>query len=378
MILEYGAKNYFSFKEWVTISFKLGQQCPVDITQGDDFTKIIGVKGANASGKTNVLKILNFLSKFCISSFNEKPEELIGIQSFFSNKKHTEFYVEFKCNDILYKYELELTENKIYRETIYKRVKREVKILERIKNKLVLCNAKYKKLNIITLRDNASIISTAHQYGNKELYDIHTFFSHIYTNVNFFGLTDSIQDESLVSKFLIENKNYFDFVKKLIIKYDPDISDIEIKTREIETGTRYYPIFTYDVDAVHNFLTFHIQSSGTKALYKYLSRYKDALDTGGLLVFDEFDINLHPDILPDLLSLFSNKEINKKGAQIIFTTHNTSILDFLGKYRVYLVNKEHCESYAYRLDEIPGDILRNDRDISPIYRSGKIGGIPKL
>ena len=93
---------------------------------------------------------------------------------------------------------------------------------------------------------------------------------------------------------------------------------------------------------------------------------------------DEFDINYHAFILPKLISLFENKDINKKTAQFIFTSHNTEIIDTLGKYRTYLVNKENNESYCYRLDEIQGDILRNDRLISPIYKEGKIGGVPKL
>ncbi|RLO37994.1 abortive infection protein, partial [Serratia marcescens] len=49
-----------------------------------------------------------------------------------------------------------------------------------------------------------------------------------------------------------------------------------------------------------------------------------------------------------------------------------------GKYRTYLVNKEKNESYCYRLDEIKGDILRHGRLISPVYKEGKIGGVPKL
>lgn len=378
MILEFGARNYFCFKEWLTISFRLGKKCPKEISLGEDFTRILGVKGANASGKTNVLKILNFLSSFCCNSFNEKPEELIEIQSFFYNDKPSEFYVEFLLDGITYKYEAELTDKRVYRETIYKTVKREVKIIERINNELKICNNKYKKLKVITLRDNASIISTAHQYGYKELGEIYTFFSRIFTNVNYFGMNAGVPDENTISKFLSENEDYFNFVKELIIKYDPDIKDIEIKSREVDNGKRYFPIFLYDYDTENDYLTFHTQSSGTKSLYYNLLRYKIALNFGGLLVLDEFDINLHPDILPDLLSLFLDKKLNSKSTQLIFTTHNTSILDYLGKYRVYLVNKEQNESYAYRLDEIPGDILRNDRDISPIYRSGKIGGIPKL
>ena len=104
----------------------------------------------------------------------------------------------------------------------------------------------------------------------------------------------------------------------------------------------------------------------------------DLRRSGGLLILDEFDINLHPHILPKLLNLFNDKTFNTEGAQMIFSTHNGEVLDWLGRYRCYLVNKENNESYAYRLDEIPGDVLRNDRPITPIYNRGDIGGVPKV
>jgi hypothetical protein len=63
---------------------------------------------------------------------------------------------------------------------------------------------------------------------------------------------------------------------------------------------------------------------------------------------------------------------------MIFTTHDTDIIDLLGRYRTYIVNKDENESYVYRLDELPGDMLRNDRPISPAYKDGKIGGKPRL
>jgi hypothetical protein len=53
-------------------------------------------------------------------------------------------------------------------------------------------------------------------------------------------------------------------------------------------------------------------------------------------------------------------------------------MDYLGKYRVVFVNKEDNESFLYRLDELPGDLLRNDRSIEGVYNTGKIGGRPKL
>jgi hypothetical protein len=126
------------------------------------------------------------------------------------------------------------------------------------------------------------------------------------------------------------------------------------------------------------FLTFQEQSSGTKELYRQLGLYKIALSNGKTLVLDEFDINLHPDLLPLLVDLFEDKKTNPYNAQMIFTTHHTEIMNKLGKYKIVLVNKEDNESFLYRLDEIPGDMIRNDRPITPIYNAGKIGGKPKI
>ncbi|MFC1750737.1 ATP/GTP-binding protein [Pseudomonadota bacterium] len=379
MILEYGARNFYCFKEWVTISFKLNQQCPTEISEGLEYTKILGVKGANASGKTNALKAIAYLSDFCTNSFSKKPDDSTDVVSFFSNENPTEIYAEFKANNILYRYEVELDSNKILRETIYRTKKRESKVVERIGNKLTVCTNDFNKLNIIKLRDNASLISTANQYEISAIAEIYLFFRLILSNTFKYGLADT-PDVYAISEFLHSAPEYLGFVKKLIMRYDENIIDIELFDREGEDGkTIYFPIFHHDIpESKRNSLIFAEESSGTKALFLQLARYKHILDCGGLLVLDEFDINLHSDILPDLLSLFADKQLNPKHAQLIFTTHNTSILNFLGKYRSYLVNKERGESYAYRLDEIPGDILRNDRNISHIYKSGKIGGIPKL
>lgn len=98
---------------------------------------------------------------------------------------------------------------------------------------------------------------------------------------------------------------------------------------------------------------------------------------GGILILDELDINLHPDLIPILLNFFESEKLNPKNAQLIFTTHNNEIMDRLKKSRIILVNKEDNESYLYKLDET-GEILRNDRSISKIYNTGKLGGKPNI
>ncbi|EPD8202479.1 AAA family ATPase, partial [Yersinia enterocolitica] len=69
MIYSYGFKNYFGFKEGAEVSFELNNRVPKDISMGRDVATILGVKGANGAGKTNLLKALVFLATFCTDSF---------------------------------------------------------------------------------------------------------------------------------------------------------------------------------------------------------------------------------------------------------------------------------------------------------------------
>ena len=113
-------------------------------------------------------------------------------------------------------------------------------------------------------------------------------------------------------------------------------------------------------------------------LFGNLMNYYDVLSLGGVLVLDEFDINLHPDILPHLLDLFLVKDNNPLDAQLLFTSHNTEIMDILGRYRTYIFEKEGNESFCYRLDEPKAPSLRNDRPVSVPYRKHLIGGFPRI
>jgi hypothetical protein len=170
-----------------------------------------------------------------------------------------------------------------------------------------------------------------------------------------------------------------EFVSSFISECDTGIDAVRIRknTRE-QGGEEFIPFFVHKNENKSHPITEYTESSGTKTLYRDLPMYRFVLQTGGVLILDEFDINLHPHILPKLLELFMDEKLNPKNAQLIFTTHDSAVLDLLGRYRIYLVTKRDNESFAVRLDEIPGDILRNDRSILPPYHDGKIGGIPRI
>jgi len=376
MLLEFGAENFCSFKEGFEISFQKSKNSTEDIAN------IIAVKGANASGKTNVIKTLAFLSDFTTDSFsNLKPDENIYISSFFRNEEPIILYAVFLEDKVEYRYELILTNKKIISESIWKKEKRETLIIKRDETSITTTKEYNELKNINLNRKNASIISTAKQYGITNIDTIYNLFDSIITNVHYFGKIDNrdmFLNTNDVSKIYFENEEYLNIITTFLQKADTGISKIEILERKNEeTGIlMYFPIFYYSGNK--NFLMFEEQSSGIQSLYLQLHHYISILGMSGVLALDEFDINLHPDLLPMLLAFFENKELNPKNAQLILTTHNDNIMDRLGKYRTVLVNKEDNESFLYRLDEIPGDIIRNDRPISPIYNANKIGGKPRL
>jgi len=386
MIYSFGAKNYLSFREGMTVSFELNSKVPHSLSQGRKISTVLGVKGANASGKTSVLKCLAFLSNFVTSSFNREEGEDIDIDSFFRNEKPTEFFIDFECFGIRYIYELKVTNKLVLREALYKKISRRTLLFERLFNEVPKKVSELDEIDFIKLRGNASLVSSLTRYKlkkpNVDLFNAFVFFDSISGNVHSSGvLRDTFYSPERASKVYFENPEAFDFVKSIISKSDLGISDIEIHERVSSSNEKeYFPIFLHNTDCgpeEDRWLTSWEESSGTIALYAKLYLYWRVLKYGGVLVMDEFDIHCHPMLLPHIVGLFLDPSSNQKNAQFIFTAHSTDIIDVLGKYRVVLVSKERSESYCYRLDEIPGDLVRNDRPIAPLYREGKLGGVPR-
>lgn len=378
MLLGYGAKNFCCFQDWMEIDMTFSAAIPENISNGLNYATSMCLKGANASGKTNAIKVLSFLSYFATDSFNMKPEDEILFDTFFNNEKPAEFFVKFQADDIEYTYELVVTTKVVEKEIISKKDQRNTIVFERVSDQITR-NSLFDTKKEFPIRSNASIISTANQYEVNEIKILYNFFSSIITNVAYSGMKQKNFDYNQFCKYYKNNSEIFSFVKKKISEFDTGINDIEISSYKNQKNDEiYFPIFKHLVTTEIKFLLFEVQSTGTKALFEYLFYYYNVLNNGGLLLMDEFDINLHPDILPHLIRLFNDSKDNSKNAQIIFTTHNTDIIDQMGKYRTYLFNKENGSSYCYRLDELSNNVIRNDRPISPLYKSKKIGGVPRI
>lgn len=377
MLLEFGARNFFSFKEGFSFSLELNGNCPESISRGKCVANTMGLKGANASGKTNVLKALSFMKYLCTESFGSQPKEEIPFNRFYDSIEPANLFCRFELGLKKYLYEIELNNQEIISEEL-SFDDTEKFIFKRVKNELPLVGDEFAEVKDLKLRSNVAVLNSAHMNEHQSLEPFFQFFENIVSNVGDFGMMNLALAPSWICKGYSENQAVFAEVKDVLARADTGIVDVEIKQTMNQQGKlEFFPVFIHDVDGHRYPVPFWHESNGTRNLFYTLDLYFRTLACGGVLLLDEFDINLHPDILPLLLKLFNDEQKNPHGAQIIFSTHDTSIMDLLGKYRTYLVNKKNNESYGYRLDEIPGDILRNDRPVSTPYRNGKIGGVPR-
>ncbi len=404
MIHSFSCKNFYSFGESVEVSFVVNDNAPQNngyftAPSGTRLSKVETVIGPNASGKTNLLKILPFLKWLIIDSFNTKPEDPIVVQSFaFGEAKDqpTELSVVFEIDGKVYNYTFVLNKQKILSEELKltsfaKEKKSSKKIFVRTWDETTDRynfegdNFELPKLENL-VRKNASVIGSAFRLNpnHKEVQEIAKFWQQIETNVIEAGwigdhlLLNHIPQwfEALV--FYSENDVLKKEAEKLISRFDLGLTGIVFSKEKEENR-----LTIKDVRAVHSFngeerpLPILYESSGTKQLFVLLKTILLALDKGSIAVLDEFDVNLHPEMVMALFDLFAQPETNPKNAQLLISTHSHMILSKLDKYQIVLVEKnEDGISEAWRLDEVSG--VRADENYYAKYVAGAYGAVPKL
>lgn len=383
MIVSYGAKNCWAFKEWMEINFKINKNVPSNI--GFKQTRIVPAlcfEGNNASGKSCALRVLSFIIDFCKNSFFYSIDDGILYDSFFDNNDKSSFYLTFILgNDYqtIYTYETILDREKVYTESLAVKKGREKKeFLVKRKNNSITYSFFDTQLNGVILKNNSSFISTFIQYGIPEFEVFKDFFGSVFSNVSYSGTYVDLLDDASAARFYYMFPTVKKKVVRILKKFDTGIEDIKIKKGVDNNGkTIYISNFIHRTEEGERVLSYMNQSTGTKLLYNRLRDFITVLEKGGILIFDELDTHLHPLIIPELLGFFLEESNNPNLAQIIFTSHDSSILDIMKKYRTYIFVKKDGESFSYRIDELPNNILlRNDRSLEQIYKSGALGGVP--
>jgi hypothetical protein len=233
------------------------------------------------------------------------------------------------------------------------------------------------------LRKNASVIGTAARLNHKESQEIAKYWQQIETNVIEAGwIGDQRLPNSIVQlygafDFFSENNVLKIEAEKLLSRFDLGLEGFEIKKEKNENGFRLNVRVAHLFNGKKNFLPIQYESSGTMQLFVLLKSILQALTGGGIAVLDEFDVNLHPEMVMALFDLFVQPETNSKNAQLLMSTHSHIILSKLDKYQIVLVEKnDDGLSEAWRLDEVSG--VRADENYYSKYVAGAYGAVPRL
>lgn len=390
--------NFFSFADETELSFVLdsrghaGHSSVTSELTSQRLSKLLAVVGANGAGKTNAIKPLVFLSWFISSSFFNEPNQPLFVQPhLLGQDRASRFELDFEVGAYVYRYKLHVVAERVLFESLSLKTSRlytnlftrswdEASQSEQIRAPKFGLPAKQAQ----RVKSNASLISTAVQYGVPIALGVADALSDIWSNVDAYGRLAfrGARDVLGVTPFYAENENYRTKMATLLKQWDFGLDDVVLETH-LQVGgdgkekAVVHPYGVHRAGDREMRLPLMVESSGTQAAYVLLSRLLPALSAGGLVVIDELESDLHPLMLEPILELFTNPHTNPFNAQLVFTCHSVEVLNLLQKGQIMLVEKNaECKSEAWRLSDMEG--VRADDNFYAKYMAGTYGAVPSL
>jgi len=429
MILRFTVRNHKSFFNTNTLEL-----IPTSLKELKDnigiigkykYLKTIAIYGANAAGKSNIIDGLFTMSYLVQLSSEFKTGRKINVYDpfFFDKKKRkepTELSLTFildeillegkKLNNILFEYSFTFNEEEFISEELYFYPKGQKSLIYKRNNNTFKFGDYYKgeRAAIINiLLPNQLFLSKSALFKIPLLNSVYSYFENnivfpvsikeleFITNTFFKNSSLKMNLKNMVyamipSMSIEEIENITPEDKKLIAEiisaFDTGIVDFEIKKKQSPNFLEQLlnlekQIVTYhkNTEGQIQKFTFERESSGTQWLFALAKGIVDVLKHGGIYIIDEFEKNLHPNIVSVIVELFNSATINKHNAQLIFTTHSTEILDkkLLRRDQIWFVEKdEYGKSELFSLSDFSD--VRFQNDIKEWYINGRFGATPMV
>ncbi|HTA26898.1 MAG TPA: ATP-binding protein [Bacteroidia bacterium] len=413
MIIEFSVQNFRSIYDKVTLSMlasKLtGKEATLDnIFYHENYPNIPLLKsaviyGANASGKSNVLKSLEFFKDFIIDSTDYKFAQPLPHEPFRLNRKGpTEpsyFQIDFIARDkIRYIYSFKFDENEVVEESLSSfSSRKETRLFFRKKGEKINFSSSFKgekKVLEDQLLANNLLLSKAANSNYEQLQIVYTYFN----GLNIF--LEHPKGGEFSKKKSIEDDYFKKYITEFLRVADTGIDSFEIKTEKKHTGlidfNSILKVFNfssplYDIEVIHytsdDYKPKQVrwdmaeESAGTRKLFDLAGYIIEILYKGDILVFDEINKSLHPHLSKFIIDLFHNKKTNPKNAQLIFTTHDVSLLtsELFRRDQIWFTEKNNKNmTELYSLGSFDKKDVRKDVPFDKWYLSGRFGAIPIL
>jgi len=423
MLVSFKIKNFKSYKDLKKFSMKttklknLQDTNTFTINDNISLLKSAVIYGANASGKSSLVEAMNEFRNIIENSFDKKTIKRYKGKPFLLNtdteKKETLFEIEFIIDKTIYRYGFEIAINAtILNEWFYQKKlrphAREVLLFERNNQKISLGNSfKEGKVldNHFKNRESTLFLSGILQFEGEISKKVKVWLDkfNIVSSIRSYEFEDyslvKLENNSFKKKIInfikkldvgiysIDNKNItFDELKKDIdIEKLKLLSDDIISTLEKEGLSKIETIhMQYNKDNSFNKLSsfdLEFESDGTKKLLALTAPIIETLQNGEILIIDELDNSLHTELLKAIVMLFNSKESNPNNAQLIFTTHDTNLLNqkFFRRDQIWFTEKDiYGATDLYSLVEYGKGKTRDDLELAKNYLKGKFGAIPHI
>jgi len=417
MLIDFSVTNFLSIRDRATLSLSAGKGNELagshvmtsTAPSVPDLLRGGVVYGANSAGKSNFIKALRVMKRLVEESAKGgQSGESLEIQPFLfddhSADQPTEFEINFVIKGVRYQYGFSATSQMVFEEWLYAYPKgRPQRWIERAYDPETGEYA-WGSMDKLTgqkqvwqdaTRSNALFLSTAIQLNSKQLKPVYDWFDDDLRIAGIGGWEPSF------TMSLCEENDGKARVMKFLRVADLDISDVELSKKEfdpddlprdIPASIREDLVRKLDGKSIHTLHTVHTtesgrrvlldfenESDGTQKIFALAGPWIDSLNNGYTLVIDELHDNLHPLMVRYLVGLFNCPETNSNNAQLIFTTHDTSLLDqdVFRRDQVWFCEKDDSQSSRlYPLTHFkPRKKVEN---LERGYLAGRYGALPYI
>ena len=396
MLVNFTFKNFRSFRDEMTLSMEAASiqelADAVVKTCGEDLLPVAVMYGANSSGKSNVLKALKAMRDVLLSSVKLNPKDKLDAEPFSldltSSSEPTSFEIQFTLNGSKFRYGFDYTSEMIISEWLYEKRpgECEFELFLRSGNEFKISKTRF--LEGIGKQDstpaNRLFVSLVAQLNGKVSQSILDWFS----NIEYMSGMDGkgYAGKTLRTIFYQDagKEEIMNLLYQTHLGFDGINVSMNIADEDSVDSKTIHKIYDNDGNVVgqKEFPMDKMESEGTKKMIEIAGPIVDAIRLGQILIVDELDAKLHPFLTRKIISMFMDNNINKNGAQLIFATHDTNLLNirYLRRDQIWFTDKDKTDSTElYSLVEFrdeAGNKVRNDRNIEKDYIDGRYGAIP--
>lgn len=417
MLLQFTFGNYRSFRDETTFSMVASSGAEHRETHtipipGDNESRAVrsaGIFGPNASGKTNLLRALNAMSDIVVKSATsgQRGDDIAPITPFRLTAEHREaptaFAASFIIDGVEYEYAFAATRSEVVEESLYAYPKGQARRWFERRFSVSHDSGEFNPGDYLkghrkqiwdATRPNALFLSTAAQLNNKQLAPIFDWFR---KSVAYLpgrrlgpGFTADISVNEKERKRILELMSAADLgIRDIFVEEEPvdfdalpsGLAEIIEKSNQREKVER---ILGRSVRFQHTevpeeeaLLDLNEESHGTQQFFALAGPVLDVLDQGRVLLVDELNASLHPTMVREIVSLFNDPETNPNGAQLIFNTHDVTLLsqDLLRRDQIWFTEK--FGDGASRLTPLLEFKPRKGTEaLRKNYLQGRYGGLP--